>query len=1110
MQIPIYALYHAPHLYDMEDVHEILQPSASKLEEIHHAGRPVLSTVTGEEFSVSSTFELLEKLLQEVLVQPQRWDAVQKGVVSEVNESDVSTCRVSAFGTTHAAAGLVATLRSKTSVDVAPEDLAQGRMETARKLANVDKIAIVGMSGRFPGAASCEELWEVLEQGRDVHKTIPKDRLNVDTHYDKTGKKKNTSHTPYGCFIEEPGLFDARFFSMSPREAAQTDPMHRLAIATAYEALEMAGYVPNRTPSTNQHRIGTFYGQTSDDWREVNAAQKIDTYFIPGGVRAFAPGRINYHFKFSGPSFSVDTACSSSFAALQLACTSLWAGDCDTAVTGGLNILTAPDIFAGLSRGQFLSKTGGCKTWDASADGYCRADGVGTVILKRLEDALDDKDNILGVIVGTATNHSAEAISITHPHAGAQSYLYESVLHSAGVDPHDISYVEMHGTGTQAGDSTEVRSVTDVFAPKRRSRSHPLHLGAVKSNVGHGEAAAGITALIKVLLMLQKNAIPQHVGIKTTMNPKFPTDLKERNVHIPFENTPWPAAKKRVAFLNNFSAAGGNTALLLEDAPPKVRPTARDPRSSHVVAVSAKSISSLKKNTERLLSYIEENPSTSLSSLSYTTCTRRIHHNYRVAVAVNSINELKGPLGATLEKTPTPISSIAPKVGFVFTGQGAFYPSLGQRLFKDSPSFRTDINDMDNIAVGQGLPSFLSVIEGTLSDEDAGSLSPLVTQLATTCVQIGLAKLWNVWGMKPDVVLGHSLGEYAALNAAGILSVSDTIHLVGQRAKLLQDECTSGTHAMLAVKASLPSVQSAANGAPFQIACINAELETVLAGTTEEIDSLSKTLTAAGLKTMRLKVPFAFHSSQVDRILDSFEEVASAVLFDTPDVPILSPLLGKVISEGGSVNPKYLRRHARETVNFMGALQAANEEMLIDEKTVWIEIGPHPICSGMIKSTLPGANVNASLHKNQEPWRTLAESLSNIHCTGLSVDWTEVHREFDESHQLLDLPSYSFDNKNYWIDYVNDWCLTKGDVAQPQAIEGVPEKLGPWERKSKLSTSSIHVIVEENVEGNKGKLVVQSDIHEDIFGTAISGHSVNGAGLCPSVSVASTPVYVQC
>jgi acyl transferase domain-containing protein len=279
---------------------------------------------------------------------------------------------------------------SSTQCEVALQDLATGFTTVAQasgKFSN-SKIAICGMSGRFPGnvgdAVGTEALWKILEEGLDVHKVIPPDRFNVETHYDPTGKKLNTSHTQYGCFIEKPGLFDARYFSMSPREAAQTDPMHRLALVTAAEALEMSGFVPNRTPSSHVSRVGTFYGQTSDDWREVNIAQKIDTYFIPAGVRAFAPGRINYFFKFSGPSYSVDTACSSSLAAIQIACTSLWAGECDTAIAGGVNVLTAPDIFAGLSRGMFLSKTGGCKTFDANADGYCRADGVGTVILKRL------------------------------------------------------------------------------------------------------------------------------------------------------------------------------------------------------------------------------------------------------------------------------------------------------------------------------------------------------------------------------------------------------------------------------------------------------------------------------------------------------------------------------------------------------------------------------------------------------------------------------------------------------------------------------------------------------------------------------------------------------
>ncbi|KAG9976553.1 polyketide synthase, partial [Aureobasidium melanogenum] len=297
-----------------------------------------------------------------------------------------------------------------------------------------------------------------------------------------------------------------------------------LALVTAYEALEQSGYVPNRTPSTKLHRIGTFYGQTSDDWREINASENVDTYFITGGVRAFAPGRINYYFKFSGPSFSIDTACSSSLAAIQLACTSLWAGDCDTACAGGLNVLTNPDIFSGLSKGQFLSKTGSCKTYDNAADGYCRGDGCGTVVLKRYEDALADKDNILGCILGAATNHSAEAVSITHPHAGAQEFLYKKVLANAGVDAHEISYVEMHGTGTQAGDGIEMTSVTNVFAPRHRQRKpeQKLHLGAIKANIGHGEAASGINSLCKVLMMMKKNAIPANVGIKGEINKTFP------------------------------------------------------------------------------------------------------------------------------------------------------------------------------------------------------------------------------------------------------------------------------------------------------------------------------------------------------------------------------------------------------------------------------------------------------------------------------------------------------------------------------------------------------------------------------------------------------------
>ena len=595
-----------------------------------------LSSTSAPSWHITANLrQLLDNVIRDILANTLRWDYVLENIASEIREVGNSKCNIVRLGPSTAGQSLVSSLRQNKEFQVSSNDQFTNNPEAPendRGPSKQPKIAICGLSGRFPDAADNEAFWELLEKGLDLHREVPKDRFDVTTHVDAQGRRTNTSHTPYGCFIKEPGLFDPKFFNLSPREAAQTDPMHRLAIATAYEALEMSGYVENRTPSTRLDRIGTFYGQTCDDWREIQAAQKVDTYFIPGGVRAFAPGRINYFFKFSGPSFSIDTACSSSLAAIQLACTSLWAHDCDTALAGGMNILTNPDIFSGLSRGQFLSKKGPCATFDDEADGYCRADGVGSVVLKRLEDAEADKDPIFGVILGTATNHSAEAVSITHPHAGAQEFLYKSVLNRAGVDPHDISYVEMHGTGTQAGDATEMRSVTNVFAPAHRQRrpDQSVHLGAVKANAGHAEAASGTTSLIKVLMMLQKDTIPPHCGIKGTINRTFPNDLEARNVHIPLGSPkPWkrPNGGKRRVFLNNFSAAGGNTALLLEDGAIQSPVDDKDKRSNHIIAVTARTKNSLKHNVENMIDYLEKNPETNLSSLSYTVseCSHRYY-----------------------------------------------------------------------------------------------------------------------------------------------------------------------------------------------------------------------------------------------------------------------------------------------------------------------------------------------------------------------------------------------------------------------------------------------------------------------------------------------------
>ncbi|KAL3472565.1 hypothetical protein BJX99DRAFT_262127 [Aspergillus californicus] len=960
-------------------------------------------------------------------------------------------------------------------------------------------IAIIGYSGRFPGAEDADRLWELLRDGQDVHQEVPKERFDINTHYDASGARKNTTQTRFGGFIENPGLFDPRFFNVSPREALQMDPVQRLTLLTAYEALEMAGLVAGRTPASQSNRIGTFYGQASDDWREVNSAQDIDTYFIPGGIRAFTPGRINYHFKFSGPSYSVDTACSSSFAAIQLACTSLARGECDAAIAGGGNVLTNPDIFAGLSRGYFLSPTGQCKTFDDKADGYCRADGVASIVLKRLADAEADNDNVFAVILGSKTNHSAEAVSITRPDHGAQAFLCRSVMEEAGVDPHGVEYVEMHGTGTQAGDYNEMLSVSEVFACQETDpRTLPLYVGAIKANIGHGEAASGVMSLIKVLKMMEHNAIPPNIGITSgVVNHKFPRNLTERNLHIATELTSWAPridASPRLVFLNNFSAAGGNTAILLQEGPRRSSPSNMDPRSCLVVSVSARSPSALKNNMKNLATYLARNPSTSIADLSYTTTARRLIYNHRFACASSDITAVQKALTTASEHDVHPVPP--QKVAFVFTGQGAMYPSIARVLFETSSQFRITIQSCESLAKIHGFPSFVPVIDGSVSSLDA--VRPVLVQLATVCVQIALVELWTSWGIKPAAVIGHSIGEYAALYTAGALSASEVIRIVGTRAELMEMLCTAGSHGMLAVQGCRESWAQYLTGSDVDIACESSPDETVAAGPQKSIDRLAAILAAQGVGSKKLGVPYAFHSSQMDPILDGLKRLASESTFSPPTTPIISSLLGRRL-EPTDLNARYLVRHSREPVRFSTAVTNAREEGIIDSRTIWIEVGSHPICTGMLKSLLGSETVSlASLRRSEDPWTTLSSSIAKLFNRGLSINWSEYHRDFEHLHRLLTLPPYAFDLKNYWIDYKNDWCLAKGDA------EGLSYRSAP---KTYLSLT-VQEILEETIQDGTRTLLAQSDISHPKLRALILGHRVNGVGLCPSTVYADMALTI--
>lgn len=1105
--VPIYAPYHSSSLSSETDIEHILEGLASNA--AAHPNRiPVISsagtTAQGGDFGT-----LLKTAVGQILLHLIRWDSVIEELQTWLRTSTHAEAAPTAFSVVPIGSNqehlIYTALQQTTLRSLLPPTTSLGGPSPLDRTTGPShkqpKLAIIGMSGRFPGAKDNEAFWDLLYQGLDVHKPVPALHWDSKTHVDPTGAAKNTSATPFGCWLDDPAAFDARFFNVSPREAAQMDPAQRLVLMTAYEAIEQSGIVPDVTPSTRRDRVGVYYGVTSNDWMETNSAQSIDTYFIPGGNRAFIPGRINYFFKFSGPSYAVDTACSSSLAGIHLACNALWRGDIDTAIAGGTNVLTNPDFTAGLDRGHFLSRTGNCKTFDDEADGYCRGEGIGTVIIKRLEDAIADNDPVLALILGADTNHSAESESITRPHAGAQQAIFNKMLNKSAVNSYDISYVEMHGTGTQAGDATEMNSVLRTFAPplseikRGRANDQALYLGSAKANIGHGEAASGVSSLIKVVLMMQKDIIVPHCGIKSKINHRFPTDLHERNVRIATQPTAWERcpdpAKPRRVFVNNFSAAGGNSALLIEDAPVKreIPSLDGDPRTLHLVAISAKSGISLQGNLRSMLRFLKQNPEVRLDQLSYTTTARRTHHLHRVMLTGSRTEEMCNQLEMAIrDETGMKRPKSVPKLLFTFTGNGAQYPGMGKQLFEYFSRFRNEVRRLDQIGQSLGFPSVMAVIQS--EEQDIGIFAPTAVQLATTCVQIALSRLWASWDITPVAVVGHSLGEYAALNMAGVLSDADTLYLVGKRAQLLEEKCVQGTHSMLVVKGPLDAVASALKGTKFEVACINSPIETVVAGLNEDFSTFQSLLAAAELKSILLKVPYAFHSSQMDAVLEPFEKLAAGVTYAKPKLPVLCPLDGSVVADEGKFGPHYLARHCRETVNFRAALTTANSNKIITDQTTTLEVGPHPAISGMVKAELPHVASIVSMQRGRPPFQVLVAALKTLYSAGAEIRWAEYHRDFKASHNVIPLPAYSWDVKDYWMQYTNDWSLRKGDPPIVINVGNAP----------KLESTTIHRVLEEYGDTDKTHIVVEADIARKDLSPLVQGHEVDNIPLCtPSV-----------
>lgn len=953
------------------------------------------------------------------------------------------------------------------------------------------RIAIVGMAGRGPASDNYEEFWELIMSKQDLAREVPPDRFDLDEFYcPEHGKGgKCTMTTKYGCFMDNPGHFDSQFFHISPREAMLMDPGHRQFLMSSYEALEMAGYSDGPTKAVDPNRIAVFYGQCSDDWHETShPVLGCDAYTLQGVQRAFGPGRLAWQFKWEGPTYGLDSACASTTSSIHLACMSLLSKDIDMAVAGAGNVLSTPHSFICLSKSGVLSDTGNCKPYRDDADGYCRGDFVGAVVLKRLEDAVAHNDNILAVVAASGRNHSGNSTSITTSHPGAQERLFRKVLRNARVSPDDIAYVEMHGTGTQVGDTAEMGAVANLFKHRPRSQG-PLPVGSVKGNFGHSEAAAGMAELLKCLMMFRKDVIPPQAGMPHAINPKFPP-LSDINIEILSE----PKAFKRLQnkprriLLNNFDAAGGNACLVLEEyeAGDKSAKDASDPRPTHVVVTSARTQAAHRANKQKLIKWLRTNRDVRIQDVAYTTTARRMHHPIRESYTASTVEELITKLEASADSSPKPVKQASPVI-FVFTGQGSHYAGMGSELYRSSPSFRETVDLCASICQQQGFPAFLDLI--TDDTAELGTKTTVQTQLAVVTLEIGLTAFWRSVGVQPSMVMGHSLGEYASLYAAGVLSLADVLYLVGQRALLLQSRCEAGTCAMLAVSMSAQDATAFLKSRPQYsscgIACMNGPTATVISGAADEIAQLQADLKAGSTaQTKVLPVPYAFHSFQMDSVLADYVALAEGATYSTPKIPVASTLLGSIVYAKGTFNARYLGQQTRHPVDFVGALGAVKER--VKGEPIWFELGPNPVCAAFVRATLypssPAKNVLSTLRAGSSgPWASISECLATAYLHGLSIDWLAFHSPYIKGLKMLTLPSYAWEMKNYWVTYTD-----KGKTAP---VAELP--INTSAARSIISTCA-QSVVQESSTPSKIQVTLRASLADPAFAAAIDGHQMEG------------------
>lgn len=903
---------------------------------------------------------------------------------------------------------------------------ARARLDELKK-AQKEPIAIIGMGCRFPGSAnSPEAFWRLLETGSDAISQVPGDRWDIDQVFDSDPAAPGKMNSRWGGFIDSIDQFDPGFFAISPREASQMDPQQRLVLEVAWEAIEDSGLT--KTDLAGSH-AGVFVGvhSHSSDYLLSQYADPdaIDIYTGTGTAHNVIAGRLAYQFDLRGPTITVDTACSSSLVAVHLACQSLRLGESQLALVAGVNLILSPEFTVAATKMHMLAPDGRCKAFDAQANGFVRSEGCGVVILKRLSDARAAGDNILAVIRGSAINQDGHTNGLTAPNGLSQQQVIQSALENSGVQPFDINYIEAHGTGTSLGDVIELEALASVFGQAQADRE-TCFLGSAKTNIGHLEGAAGIAGLIKAVLSLQKKAIPPLVHFKN-LNPNI--NLENTPIRVPAALQPWVTTRKRLAGVSSFGWSGTNAHVILEETPEPATFTdegtaSRGTDSVHVLPISAQSLPSLHSLAKSYQEFLLQGkdgkkgiqPVPGLEDICYTASLRRSHHEFRLTVTGKTNEELADQLTGFLQgKIPDGASTgranpdSSPRIAFVFPGQGSQWIGMGRELFEREPVFRDAILECEKAIHPY---TDWKLTEQLLASEEDSRIADIdVIQPILFAIQVALSALWRSWGILPDAVIGHSMGEVAAAHIAGALDMQNAARIICTRSKLLRRVSGQGVMAVVGLSLEEASLAVADFQDQISVGVSNSPRSTVLSGDPDVMEKLFERLNTKNIFCRLIKVDVASHSPQMDPLLPDLVAELEGMTSHPAALPLYSTVTGK-ISGGLVFNAAYWADNLRKPVLFSKMI----EKLLDDDHSIFIEISPHAILLPAIEETLhhfkKDGHTAASMMRNQGEQAALLGSLGMLYTIGYPVDWT---KRFPQGGRPVDLPKYQWDHQRYWV-----------------------------------------------------------------------------------------------